>query len=135
MTHDEAADKLARVFAAHRCEDDSLRSDVRALWYADVEELELAVQQAESDRDARVMEIVALRERNVLLEAVREESELVCNNFYMAGTTKLRDLLAACQPAPVCKVCDGDERMHADSGMVVPCPVCQPAPEKGGDDA
>lgn len=50
--------------------------------------------------------VARLTERNRLLEAVLAEAEFDCNNFYMAGTTKLRELIAACDrpPAAVCQI-------------------------------
>ena len=64
MTHDEANDKLTRIFAANRCDDDSLKSDVRALWYADVEELEGQVQDLQT-------QLLELREGEAALKGVK----------------------------------------------------------------
>ena len=50
-----------------------------------------------ADRDH---EIARLNARVAKLEAVRREAELICKSFYMGGTTNLRQLISACQPAP-----------------------------------
>ena len=127
MTHDEAKDKLRRIFAAHRCEDDSLLSDVRALWYADAEAIEA--------------ENVRLTARLAKLEAVRAEAVNIVNVHGSSFFGPLRDLLAACDekpPAPVCKTCDGARGVVTGvegwPKTIIPCPECQSAPKKEGLD-